>query len=155
MYGVKRAMEGASVAAAPTTAMKARMEAQLAERRMRELEQLFEKRGMPTKTMEAADAALERAGAAAFRLPPKERPQILIRIQRADQRAARTYEFLMVERPEEAGPLVRRHMEANIVRMRALAAGLQEAGRRAQMEERVERRAQILERLFVATGTPR
>lgn len=154
LYSVKRAVEGASVAVAPTPAMKARIEAQLAERRMNELEELFERRAAPTLTMEAADDALDRAGETAFRLPPPERAQILVRIQRADQRATRTFELLMVERPEDAGPLVRNHVEANIVRMRALAAGFQEAGRRAQMEERVERRAQILERLLVATGTP-
>lgn len=153
LYGVKRAVEGASVAAAPTSGMKAKMEAQLAERRMRELERLFEKRGVPTKTMEAADAALERAGAAAFRLPPKERPQILIRIQRADQRAARTYELLMVERPDDA-QLVRRHIEKNMMLMRERAAAFQEADRRALLEQRMQRHALILERLLATTGTP-
>ncbi|TAK04779.1 hypothetical protein EPO33_02160 [Patescibacteria group bacterium] len=153
LYGVKRAVEGASVAAAPTSAMKARMEAQLAERRMRELEQLFDKRVAPVRTMEAADAALERAGDAAFRLPPTQRPQILIRIHRADQHATRTFELLMVERPDDAA-LIRRHMEANVARMRERALALQEAERRAVLEERLERRAQILERLLATTGTP-
>lgn len=153
LYGVKRAAEAASVAVAPTPAMKANLEAQLAERRMRELERLFEKRAMPVKTMEAADAALERAGEAAFRLPPQKRPQVLIRIQRADQRAARTFELLMVERPDDA-PLIRKHMEANVARMRERALGLHEAERRALLEQRLQRHAQILERLLATTGTP-
>lgn len=153
LYGVKRAVEGASVAVAPTPAMKANREAQLAERRMRELERLFAKRAMPTRTMEAADAALERAGDAAFRLPPQKRTQILIRIKRADQRTARTFELLMAERPDDA-PLIRRHMEQNLARMRERVMALQEADRRALLEQRLQRHAQILERLLATTGTP-
>ena len=154
LYGVKRAVEGASVAAAPTTAMKAQIEAHLAERRMRELELLFAQRAEPTRTMEAADEALERAGKAVFLLPPKQRPQMLIRIKRADQNAVRTFELLMVERPDDAGPLIKKHMEVNMVQMRERALALQAAEQRAVIEQRLQRRAQMLERVLAATGTP-